>query len=227
MNLKYYLRGLGIGVVVTAVIMSITMGGRTESLSNAEIRERAKALGMVEPAGVLTELEDGKQDTKEPQREDVNAASAITVTPSPAPVISSPETPEPSEEPEGEESILDSPSPEAEASEAPSPIATPTPLEETKASPTPQSTEAPEGTPTVTPASGGESSGTSVIIVVRSGESSYTICKKLEDAGIVASASALDSYLCGRGYDTKLRTGTFEIPVDAGPEEIAKILISG
>ena len=61
MNLKYYLRGIGLGVIVTVVIMSIITGGRKESLTNEEIKERAKALGMIEDK-VLTEyMEDRKQ----------------------------------------------------------------------------------------------------------------------------------------------------------------------
>ena len=224
MNLKYYLRGLGIGVVVTAVIMSITMGGRTETLSNAEIRERARTLGMVEPTGVLTELEDEKQDGKEPQQEETESTAAATATPSAEPVIT-PESVEPSQEPEESEEISGSPSPEESASAEPSPISTP--LAEPTVSPSSQQAASPSELPSATPSAGETSSETSVIIVVRSGESSYTICKKIEDAGIVASASALDSYLCSRGYDTKLRTGTFEIPIDAQPEEIARILVPG
>lgn len=42
------MRGLGIGILVTAVLMGVTMNGRTEKLSDAEIIERAKALGMEE-----------------------------------------------------------------------------------------------------------------------------------------------------------------------------------
>ena len=40
MKLKYYLRGLGIGILVTAVIMGVTQGSRKETLSDREIRER-------------------------------------------------------------------------------------------------------------------------------------------------------------------------------------------
>ena len=38
MNLKYYLRGLGVGIVVTALIMGISLGGKKESLSDKEIK---------------------------------------------------------------------------------------------------------------------------------------------------------------------------------------------
>ena len=39
MNLKYYLRGLGVGIVVTALIMGMSLGGKKESLSNEEIKD--------------------------------------------------------------------------------------------------------------------------------------------------------------------------------------------
>ena len=48
MNFIYYLIGIGIGVVVTALIMGIATGGSKETLSNDEIKERAKELGMIE-----------------------------------------------------------------------------------------------------------------------------------------------------------------------------------
>ena len=52
MKLKYYLRGLGIGIAVTSLIMGISLGGK-ETLSDAEIKERAAQLGMVEESKVL------------------------------------------------------------------------------------------------------------------------------------------------------------------------------
>ena len=55
MNLKYYLRGLGVGIVVTSLILGIGLGSRKETLSNEEIKERARALGMVEEPVTVAE----------------------------------------------------------------------------------------------------------------------------------------------------------------------------
>ncbi len=52
MNLKYYLRGLGVGIVVTSLILGIGLGSRKEALSNEEIKDRARALGMVEESSI-------------------------------------------------------------------------------------------------------------------------------------------------------------------------------
>ena len=58
MKLKYYLRGLGIGIVVTAIIMSIT--NKPQELTDAQIKMRALELGMVEES-VLADLQ-AKED---------------------------------------------------------------------------------------------------------------------------------------------------------------------
>lgn len=56
MKLKYYLRGMGIGIILTAIVMGFALGGRKATLSDAEIIQRAKVLGMVEAGnGVLTQ----------------------------------------------------------------------------------------------------------------------------------------------------------------------------
>ena len=47
MKLKYYLRGLGIGIIVTTLILMIAGAGQKEELTDAQIIERAKELGMV------------------------------------------------------------------------------------------------------------------------------------------------------------------------------------
>ena len=46
MRLKYYLRGLGIGVLVTTIILTIA-GNKGNKISDEEIKRRAEKLGMV------------------------------------------------------------------------------------------------------------------------------------------------------------------------------------
>ncbi len=48
MKLRYYMRGLGIGILVTAILMSVTLNGKTEKLTDEEIIARAEELGMVQ-----------------------------------------------------------------------------------------------------------------------------------------------------------------------------------
>ena len=189
MKLKYYLRGLGIGILVTAVIMGVTQGSRKETLSDREIRERAAALGMVEPGNSLADLE---------------AA----------------ETPAATEIPEAIETPV--------ATEIPEAIETPAATETPEAAETPAATEAPAATPEVTarptqkPAE--EEEGSSYTFEIQAGDSSYQVAYRLQQAGLVADARDFDNYLCSKGYDRKLKTGSYEILETATEEEISEIL---
>ena len=197
MKAKYYLRGLGIGVIVAVVIMGVTQDGRKETLSDREIMERAAELGMVEAGGSLADMAEAA--TQEEKEEEALTAQM------------------PGNEVEGK--------PSEESTEAPTEKPTETPTEK----PTETPTETPTEKPTETPKATAEetlskaSSGT-VLIEVKSGEGSYTICQKLVEKGLITSATEFDNYLYTGGYDRKLRAGSFEIPEGAQPEEIAKIL---
>ena len=68
MKLKYYLRGLGIGILITTIIFIIGIHvNQDQMFSDEEVIRRAKALGMVmdETDGkTINELDkDKKQDT--------------------------------------------------------------------------------------------------------------------------------------------------------------------
>ena len=65
MKLKYYLRGLGIGILVTTVILSLAgIGGK--NMTDEEVIKRAKELGMVEST-LLSDLADqAKADEVKP-----------------------------------------------------------------------------------------------------------------------------------------------------------------
>lgn len=66
MKLKYYLRGMGIGIILTAIVMGFALGGRKATISDAEVIERAKALGMVDPnSGVLSQPSGGANNYEE------------------------------------------------------------------------------------------------------------------------------------------------------------------
>ncbi len=66
MKLKYYLRGMGIGIILTAIVMGFALGGRKATISDAEVIERAKTLGMVDPnSGVLSQTLSGADNYEE------------------------------------------------------------------------------------------------------------------------------------------------------------------
>lgn len=215
MNLKYYLRGLGVGIVVTALIMGIAAGGKKERLSNEEIKARARALGMVEESTVLAnafgEQEADSEKSKETEEPLVQLTPTPAATEEPAPVV-----------PEQEEPLA-APSPGAESEMEP--VKTPEPAKEEAAeAPEPAAAEVQE------PVSEAETEeeviqdGSLVTIQVNKGDGSLTVSRKLEEAGLITSAYEFDRYLCQNGYDKRLNVGTFEIPAGTQPEQMAKIL---
>lgn len=224
MNLKYYLRGLGIGIIVTAVIMGIAAGRNKESLSDAEIKERAKELGMVEQSGVLSELEGGTEaeagsplKTKTPA-EDTAASPAAAQATLPAKEAALPSaTPKASAEPKESEAPKASEMPKK--SEAPK--NSPTPVSTTAPAASPKPVSSPTPKPTTSPQ---QEASSTVSIEIKSGESSTTVCRKLEEAGLIASAADFDMFLYQHGYDKKMKVGVHEIPVGAEPETIAELL---
>lgn len=197
MKLKYYLRGLGIGILVTTVILSLAGVGR-KNMTDEEVVKRAKELGMVEST-LLSDLPDQtKTDEVRPTEPEISLQPE-TSEPEPEESASTPETPEAPEE---------TPVAPEETPEAPK--ETPVVPEETPVSPE-------DGNPDI-PA------GETVTLVIGRGESSTTVSKNLKKAGIVEDAAAFDRFLCNNGYDKKIITGTYEIPYGASEEEIAKII---
>ena len=195
MKLKYYLRGLGIGILVTTVILSLAGVGR-KNMTDEEVVKRAKELGMVEST-LLSDLPDQtKTDEVRPTEPEI---SLQPETSEPEESASTPETPVAPEE-----------TPVAPEETPVAPEETPMAPEETPVSPE-------DGNPDI-PA------GETVTLVIGRGESSTTVSKNLKKAGIVEDAAAFDRFLCNNGYDKKIITGTYEIPYGASEEEIAKII---
>ena len=58
MKLKYYMRGIGIGMFVTTIILVIAFSFVGNNMSDKEIIEKAKKLGMVEATGTMTNSTD-------------------------------------------------------------------------------------------------------------------------------------------------------------------------
>lgn len=73
MNLKYYLRGLGLGIVMAAIVLGITASGKKAALTEEEIVARAKDLGMVEEEELEKQLEDARAETEQRVKEEAMA----------------------------------------------------------------------------------------------------------------------------------------------------------
>ena len=230
MNLKYYLRGLGVGIVVTSLILGIGLGSRKETLSNEEIKERARTLGMVEESITVAEAAAQKEEeaqekvTADPVPEENAEGDAETIV-SAEPEVSSEPAVRVSAAPEASEEPKVSAASEPEASEEPNASA----ASEPAASAAPEAGATPEAGVKPVADEAEEDSGTApakeiVDITINPGEGSYVISQKLEQSGLVDDATEYDAYLCDNGYHTKLRAGVHKIPMGSTREEIAKLL---
>lgn len=214
MKLKYYLRGLGTGIVVTSLLMGVALSGRKEKLSDQEIRQRALEMGMTDDAMVLADMPDEKdeEDLKGPDE---------TVSYNQAEVNDKEEVENISPEASGEETDSLETEPES---------VTVDPEGETNHTQGNADGEQDDISEDAFE-EGNEKDALEddiplefVVITINSGDGSMTVANKLLQAGIIEDASAFDNFLCRNGYDKRLKTGRHDIPVNALDEEIAAIV---
>lgn len=203
MKLKYYLRGLGIGMIVTALILGISFSNRQDQTSQImtddQIRERAAELGMVDSSELtLAALQNSEKQPTEGTPEET------TQTQEQNNIEAEPETTVPAET---QATVEPETTQEPEATAEPEPEKTAGP--ETTAEP--EVTEAPQRTQTAS-------------ITIQRGDDSGSASRRLYEAGLVENAKAFDNYLCNNGYSRSINPGTYEIAPGASEEEIAKII---
>ena len=200
MKLKYYLRGLGIGMAVTALILGISFSGRqgqeAQTLTDEQIRESASELGMVDSSELtLAALQNSAQPqtTMEPE---------VTEEPK---LTADPET-----------------TTEPEATAEPETIAEPETMTEPETTAEPKMTTEPEATEELELTTAPEQSQTT--ITIKKGSDSGSVSRMFYEAGLVENAKAFDNYLCNNGYSRSINPGIYEIAPGTSEEEIAKII---
>lgn len=236
MKLKYYLRGLGIGIVVTAIIMSIT--NKPEEMTDAEIKMRALELGMVEES-VLADLQAKGESTDVETVEDIlnqHAAEKDNQQEIPAEKATDVEV-ENEDDAVAESEEMDTTDNEEVVSEE-------TIVEENKEATEETTVTEPEEDTVVeevtvaninevkeeTDDSKQEDSikdeveESFTIIKVEKGNGSEIVSRRLYEAGLVESAVEYNQFLVKNGYDRRLSVGNHEIPSGATHEEMARIL---
>lgn len=202
MKLKYYLRGLGIGIAVTAAVLMIAGGGK-ESLTDEEIMERASDLGMVESV-TLSSLNNGNSEKEDISEEASDVLSAEIV-----------DSEEAIEEPSGEQISEEISSEIISENES---------LEVWNEQPGSEIDSEVLNEELPSENVSGENIEEYVIVEVGGGDGSYTVSEKLQAVGMIENARAYDNFLCNNGYDKILQTGRHEIPKDADWNTIADIL---
>ena len=202
MKIRYYLRGLGLGILVTAVFF--LLGDNSgQTMSDEMIKERAKELGMVES----TVLADMNTDVEETSIEEtVYDLESVAVE------LSS-EAEETTEEAVVEETVTEE---ELTGEEESTTIQE----EETQEIQSVEEASEEETSEATAP------TGQLISIIVNKGEGSDTVSHRLHEAGLVDDPYEYDKYLMQNGYDKRIGAGEHMIPTGASWQEIAKILCS-
>lgn len=203
MKFKYMIRGLGIGVMITAAVMGAYSRNAVADARVAVLRE----YGLGEESRLVGEVESSDGNASED-------ASAVGTTEQ---VIAR------NEEIESEiDSALDA----AKESEQAGMTESGTESGEQPLSELPNDSDIAASEPSsaiiVTPSGEGAVPGTDVEIVIVSGDDSGTVARKLYNAGLIDNASEYDAFLMQHGYDKRLSTGTKVVGATDSWQEIAE-----
>lgn len=217
MKLKYYMRGLGIGIILTTLIL--TIGNNT--ITDEEVIRRANALGMS-----FKDEEEDKLDkmlgNNGAEEQVVTPAVTITITPSPT------NAEEPASELTPTERLTQVPEPtptlapveEKKPTAAPEPTSAAKPTKEQKPTETVKPTTAPKADIVTKPVSGSKISFT-----IESGMGSGEVAKVLMQAGVIEDAADFNRYIMKQGQAGNIKIGVFKIKKNASYDEIMKLII--
>ena len=212
MRLKYYLRGLGIGILVTAIIMHLAVNDNR--MSDEEIRNKAKELGMVEE-GNLSLAEADKAVSKN-SADSKTVGSGTSNNSASVNDLAVDNTKDDSKNNNVSENSADMTS---ENGKDKNDNKMEDDNDKNKVNAGDEHTEdnknGDEGA-NVT------KKGESIIINVSNGDSSYAVAKKMQSAGLVESAAEFDEFLCVNGYDKVLSTGDHKLYKGDSFENLAK-----
>lgn len=234
MKLRYYLRGVGVGLILAVAVYSTIIIPRKYKMTDEEVLARARELGMVEEENMDVDLS-ALSGTPAPPEETGTPAPTGDGTPTPpkgngTPTPSGEEDPTPT--PQKLSELTPSIPPEKEANSTPViPGASDTPaptVSDTPGIPSmptmPDSPTMPE-MPTLPPESLPQETGTDgekISITIPQGMGSESFALELQKAGLVEDAVDFDRYLMQNNYALYIRPGTYRILPGATYEEIAR-----
>ena len=252
MKLKYYLRGMGIGIILTAVVMGFALGGRSSSMSDADVIKRAKELGMVEgEKGTLIDSGSGSAIEGVEIESIVDESKGDDNDPSASDKEQDTQGEEASEEDDQKEYGSDSSAAENAAQEETVTEETTDDDEDSLEADTESEVKTQElnGAPQETEVA---SSGSSIIdnneeenteiiedtavpfegfttskaitVTIPGGLGSEQVSQILYNAGAVDNAASFNKYLVDRHMDRIIHSGVKNIPAGSGYEEVAGII---
>ncbi len=218
MKRKYYMRGLGVGIIATALILMIGLFFSGVPMTDAAVKRRARALGMVDSTDASGDAKSRtiKELQEEQQKKTGSDAKTTTTTSSDGDVTTTTtKTADPTQKKDdGRDSSTDQTSSDnSDDSKS-----------DSKSSKTDTSATKSENSAKSDTNTKDSSQTKSVSITIQGGDTSLSVGKKLESAGLISSASAFNDYLEQNGYDHVIHTGTYSITKGSSYKEIAKAI---
>lgn len=219
MKFKYFLRGLGVGVLFcTFIVFAAYQTSPNKLLTDEEVKARAKELGMVEPE---TELDKVLQ--KDTNKKDDGTTEDGQSTEEGSVTEDNQSTENPNSEDDAASAAGNTTEP-TKSTEEGNVTKQPKTTEVNNTTEQPKKTE--EGnTTTEQPTEETGDEVTTATITVKRGMQSSTVARELEEKGIIKSASDFDNYLNKKGYSTKICVGTYSVKSSDSYETLAKILM--
>ena len=207
MKLKYYLRGIGIGVIVATLVMTVSSVIHNNNLSDEMIIKEAQKLGMIMP-----ESDDDKDSLWGNDSEtESSEASDVDVPNTESTDVETPDA----ENPSTETSDTETPNTETLDTEMTTPEDTQT-AEDTQTIEDTQSTEDSQA----------QENENVATITIKKGDAARQVSEKLYAAGLVDNAEEFHKYLSDTGYAYYIYIGTYEIPKGSTFEEICDIIVN-
>ena len=206
MRFKYYLRGCGLGIILTAVILSVGFRqSREGAVSDEEIMLRASELGMVTPTDDR-DLSDGTQQPTEPGENLPDQTVGKSAENQPDDTEKDGDGKEEDGKEEKDSARKDSGKENSEKEDG-------EPKDSEKEDSEKEDSEADEPK--------------TVTVVVRRGEVCRELAQDLYELGLVEDAEEFRYFMQRKGYDNMIRVGEFELTIGMDHEEIARVLIRG
>ncbi len=198
MRLKYYLRGLGLGIIFAVFIMMVGYRNHGSSMSDSEIIEKAKTLGMVETEDTSGMKSDKKTDNKTDEKSDKKIDTS-------EPDTTIADTSAAEDTQTGTDNTdADNIAGTADAdTTAPSDVAATDSAASDAAQP---------------------QQNTTFTVTVGSGDTCRMIAERLQAAGIIDDAEKFRAYMGQKGVDQFIADGNHEIPYGASYDDIINIL---
>ena len=202
MKLKYYLRGVGTGILFATIILFISYSYK---MSDGQIKKRAEELGMVmstEEQNSSNLINNSTDKAEKPTGEEESTSKQPT-----------------NEEPSTKEPASEEPSSEEPSSEEP------TTKEPSTKEPASEETTTKEPTSEQTTTNSNQSVTCTLTVTNRTG--SDDVAYMLAQAGIIEDAEEFNEYLISNGYAYRIQNGTFTFKKGMTYKEMADYLTSG